>query len=129
MVDTRMLPENTYTYESGDGRRSWIDHILVSNNLVKSVKSCNVYYKHVCSDHFVINCAIEFDTCRDGNDATTVVESRLINPVLKVRWKRLIEAGVNMYSQRVDYYLRKSLYVVLAYWGRGGGILLMSVDV
>ena len=107
MVDIRMLPEDPYIYESGDGRRSWIDHILVSNNLVKSVKSCKVYYEHVCSDHFVINCAIEFDSCGVGIDATNVVESRLINPVLKVRLDRLSEADVNMYRQRVDYYLHK----------------------
>ena len=107
MVDTRMLSEGTYTYESGDSRRSWIDHILVSNNLVRSVKSCNVYYEHVCSDHFVINCAIEFDSCGVGIDATNIVESRLINSVLKVRWDRLSEADVKMYKQRVDYYLRK----------------------
>ena len=103
MVDTRMLPEDTYTYESGDGRRSWIDKILVSNNLVKSIKNCNVYYEHVCSDHFGINCAIEFDSCGVGIDATNVVESCLINPVLKVRCDRLSEADVNMYKQRVDY--------------------------
>ena len=69
--------------------------------------SCNVYYEHVCSDHFVINCAIEFDSCEVGIDVTNVVESRLINPVLKVRWDRLSKANGNVYWQRVDYYLRK----------------------
>ena len=52
---------------------------------------------------FGINCAIEFDSCGVGIDATNVVESCLINPVLKVRCDRLSEADVNMYKQRVDY--------------------------
>jgi exonuclease III len=53
LLDEKLLDVSTYTYEHvGRGVRSWIDHIIVSNNAIHHVKGCYVLYNFITSDHF-----------------------------------------------------------------------------
>jgi hypothetical protein len=71
LYDIEVLKADTYTYEHvGRGTKSWIDHIVVNNNLKSLIVGCGVLYDYVLSDHFPVYLSFEVDMGNGWCDRT-----------------------------------------------------------
>ena len=64
IADVNYLPASSYTHVNNNSYRScsWLDHIVVSKNILRSFGDCNIDYGGATSDHFPIG----FSLCFDG---------------------------------------------------------------
>ena len=64
IADVNYLPASSYTHVNNNNYRScsWLDHIVVSKNILRSFGDCNIDYGGATSDHFPIG----FSLCFDG---------------------------------------------------------------
>ena len=55
VADVACLPTNSYTHVNNNSNScSWLDHVVLSNNIVSSFDDCTIQYGGATSDHFPI---------------------------------------------------------------------------
>ena len=58
------LPVDSYThYSDAHGTTSWLDHILVSENIAEAVIDCHIHYGKPSSNHFPLDCVLDWRIC------------------------------------------------------------------
>jgi hypothetical protein len=102
IADRLLCVNNTFTFFSeAHNSVSWLDHVIVSNNLFDAVSNINVDNSFITSDHFPMS--ITFDVsyarvdCGHFNNGTSIS---------KVPWDRLSKDDLCNFKQKSDYNLQ-----------------------
>ena len=64
IADVNCLPADSYTHVNNNNYRScsWLDHVVISKNILRSFNDCTIDYGSAVSDHF----PVLFSFCFDG---------------------------------------------------------------
>ena len=64
IADVNCLPADSYTHVNNNNYRScsWLDHVVISKNILRSFNDCTIDYGSAVSDHF----PVLFSFCFEG---------------------------------------------------------------
>jgi Reverse transcriptase (RNA-dependent DNA polymerase) len=97
IIDTKLLPSETKTYFSEiNFSSSWIDHILVTDNLRHSVTSCNVW-SSAQGDHVPICIDLNFDITK-----CVFIKTPTPNSAKQINWRKVSAKNKLEYKQKTE---------------------------
>jgi len=96
--DVRMCDASSFTfYSEAHKTTSWIDHLISNVNTHSIVKSINILYDYISSDHFPI--LVNLDINRISLDSDALTNDNIVR---KIQWQSLSELDFADYKARTQ---------------------------
>ena len=96
LIDLERLSPKTVTYESQSHcSSSWIDHIIITANLLQKVQKVEVLYEATPSDHFPLTISLHINVNRES---TTGRIANVKSKCSIVNWKRVPPTVIQNYT-------------------------------
>ena len=99
IADIQLLPSDSYTYVSSAwGSKSWLDHVVVSQDLLDSIQKISIHYDLSDDDHIPLSVEI--------NEADIPeIEAHVNNVDFKLNWEKLSSRECDHYLELTDVFL------------------------
>lgn len=108
MLDTELLPTSTKTFTSkGNGHFSWIDHIIVSNDLVSNNNTVLVPRETSPSDHIPLFVKIDMSVCTNNESQKVKITTKSKNE--HINWKKAPKLAAEIYYRETQCFLENIL--------------------
>ena len=96
LADKALLPSDSYTYVSSAwGSKSWLDHLLVSQDVFDILRDIAIHYDLSDDDHIPLSAKLDVSLLPDTDANTNNVEPKL-------KWGNLSDSERNTYKTLTD---------------------------